>query len=316
MKPESAPTWPTLGPSPSPDARKPACPRDRRASSFRLAHCRPRAPEAPSCAFLRPQRADAEVPRGRALRTDRGGLDGGRPAPAWAAEVVSSNIVGYNKIELGTTFTIVAAQFNSVGGETKDVQEFVNSDATLVGLDENFAFQTELRVWGGLSYDTYGYDLEGDPNVAGSDHKWVDGDLNVVSFDLPVGSAVWIKTPDTTKTVTLSGEVPEGDTVEVPLRAGFNLVANPFPVATKIQDIQLSDDISGLNEDFSFKTEIRIWGGLSYDTYGWDKEGDPEVAGTDHKWVDGDLNIVDVTIPVGHGFWIKTSEAGKVTFKK
>ena len=236
-------------------------------------------------------------------------------APAWGAEVVSSNIVGYQKLDLRNGFTIVGSQFLNVGADTKDIQELVASDTDMVGLDANLNFQTELRVWSGTGYDIYGWDSEGDPEVAGSDHKWVNGDLQVMAFDIPVGEAVWIKSP-AAASITLSGEVPEGTTQSQEIKVGFNLIANPFPVATSVQDIQLSDEIPGLDENLNFQTELRVWSGTGYDIYGWDSEGDPEVAGSDHKWVNGDLQVVDVTIPMGQGFWIKSTTAGTVTFKK
>ena len=238
-----------------------------------------------------------------------------------AAEVVSSNIVGYNKVTLSNTFTIIGSQFLNVGAETKDIQELLEANNDLVGLDadHDYAVQTELRVWTGTGYNTYGWDAEGDPEVAGSDHKWVvPGDLTIASFDIPVGSAVWIKTP-AEKTVTLAGEVPSGDTQEVSISAGFNLIANPFPVEMSIQSIQLDDTFPGLDadHDYAIRTELRVWTGTGYSTFGWDPEGDPEVAGSDHKWVTpGDLAILDTKIPVGSGFWIKSEVSGTITFTK
>ena len=114
-------------------------------------------------------------------------------APAQAAEVVSSNIVGYQKLDLRNGFTIVGNQFLNVGADTKDIQELVAPDTDMVGLDENLNFQTELRVWSGTGYDIYGWDSEGDPQFPGSDHKWVNGDLEVVNVTIPMGQGFWIK---------------------------------------------------------------------------------------------------------------------------
>ena len=122
-------------------------------------------------------------------------------APAWGAEVVSSNIVGYQKLDLRNGFTIVGSQFVNVGADTKNIQELVAPDTDMVGLDASLNFQTELRVWSGTGYDIYGWDSEGDPEVAGSDHKWVNGDLQVVDVTIPMGQGFWIKST-TAGTVT------------------------------------------------------------------------------------------------------------------
>ena len=125
--------------------------------------------------------------------------------PAWGAEVVSSNIVGYNKVELSGGFTIIGSQFNLVGADTKDVQDFIDPSNDLPGLDaeNSYAAQTELQVWTGTGYRTYGWDPDGDPDVAGSDHKWVDEDLAVADVDILIGKGFWIKTPVAGK-VTIS----------------------------------------------------------------------------------------------------------------
>ncbi len=241
--------------------------------------------------------------------------------PAWGAEVVSSNIVGYQKVTLASQFTLIGSQFLNVGTGVKDLQEFV-TDSTMPGLDadNNYAFQTEIRLWDGYNYDTYGWDPDGDPNTPNSDHKWVDDYLNVIeNVSMGVGTAAWIKVPASTEaTLTVSGEVPEGTTTSVAIHSGFNLLSNPFPVATDIQSIQPSAEIPGLDAEnnYAFQTEIRVWDGYNYDTYGWDPDGDPNVPNSDHKWVDDYLNVVNVTIPMGHGFWIKTTENGSVTFSK
>ena len=242
-------------------------------------------------------------------------------APAWGAEVVSSNIVGYQKIDLVNQFTLVASQFSMVGNITKDIQEFIATDNNLPGLDpdDGYAAQTELRYWNGTGYDTYGWDPDGDPNVDGSDHKWVDETLAVATLDIPVGSAVWIKIPSSTQSqILVSGEVKEGTSQTILLHDGFNLIANPYPTTIDIQEIQPSNELPGLDPDdgYAAQTELRYWNGTGYDTYGWDPDGDPNVDGSDHKWVDEMLNVATKNIEIGKGFWIKTPNAGSVTISK
>ena len=98
------------------------------------------------------------------------------------------------------------------------------------------------------------------------------------------------------------------------------MIANPFPEAIHIQNIQ-SSDLPGIDPTtYDFHTEIRIWNGGGYDTYGWSDADD----GTDINWEESNSkwldqkqeNIVDVTIGIGEGFWIKTDAPGKITFTK
>ena len=134
-----------------------------------------------------------------------------------------------------------------------------------------------------------------------------------------MGEAVWIKTPKgTSSTIVLSGEVPEGDSKEISVRKGFSLIANPFPSTISIQSVQPDENFPGLDAENSYapQSELQIWTGTGYQTFGWDPDGDPDVAGSDHKWVDEDLAVADVDILIGKGFWIKTPVAGKVTISK
>ena len=258
----------------------------------------------------------------RARFAPRGGLGGAAyAAPAQAAEVVSSNIVGYNKLTLTTQFTLVASQFNTVGAIAKNVQDFVATDNDLPGLDpdDGYAAQTELRYWNGTGYETYGWDPDGDPSIEGSDHKWVDETLAVADFSIPVGNAVWIKIPANTQSeILLSGEVLAGDSATESVRAGFTLIANPFPSTIDIQQIQPSENLPGLDPDdgYAAQTELRYWNGTGYDTFGWDPDGDPSIEGSDHKWVDETLAVAQKNIEIGKGFWIKTTQSGSVTISK
>ena len=95
-----------------------------------------------------PRHGNREVPRGPA-RPTRGGLDGAARAmaPAWGAEVVSSNIVGYNKITLAPGYNLLGIQFSQIGGASLDLSDAVILDETYGGYDSNYDFKSTLRVW-------------------------------------------------------------------------------------------------------------------------------------------------------------------------
>ena len=245
--------------------------------------------------------------------------------PAQAAEVVSSNVVGYNKIDLANTFSLVGLQFLDVGGDSKDIQNFT-SDNNLPGLDGEGAFQTELRLWTGTGYKTLNWLGPNDGTALEApelNSKWYDLDNDGLAVgEIGAGEAAWIKIPSgETASVTFSGEVPDGATTNLDVRLGFTLLANPFPVAMNVQSVQLSNTIPGLDGDGAFQTELRRWTGTGYRTYGWLADGDGtalEAPELNCKWydLDGD-QVANFEFRVGEGFWIVSPKAaGTVTFTK
>ena len=250
-------------------------------------------------------------------------------APAWAAEVVSSNIVGYNKVTLQKGLNLVGSQFLNIGAGVQDIQD-ISAANTLPGISDAGVFQTTLRVWTGNGYTTYGWSDadDGDVEVDGetwpeSNSKWLNyGMSEIVERDMPTGEGFWIKT-DEAATITFAGEVPEGDSQEVEVVSGLNLISNPFPAMLNIQKIQ-SDDLAGISDAGAFQSTIRVWTGNGYTTYGWSDadDGDVEVDGetwpeSNSKWLNyGMSEIVDVNIPIGAGFWLQTNGKATLTISK
>ena len=121
--------------------------------------------------------------------------------------MVSSNIVGYQKLTLSAGYTIVGSQFLNVGGTTKDIQELVaNGENTLPGIDEQtYEFHANLRVWDGVGYDTYGWsDADDGDSIdwSESNSKWLDQKQeNIVNVTIGIGKGFWIYT-DRDATIT------------------------------------------------------------------------------------------------------------------
>ena len=57
--------------------------------------------------------------------------------PAWAAEVYSSNIVGYQKLSLVPGYNMVAVQFANVGGGAQDLSTYFQMDDSYEGYDDD-----------------------------------------------------------------------------------------------------------------------------------------------------------------------------------
>ena len=249
------------------------------------------------------------------FRRHRGGF-----APAWGAEVVSSNIVGYEKISLSAGYNMVGVQFAEVGGDTKILSTVGELDSTMDGVDEDGDYATTMRVWTGNGYKTYGWSGTGMSEFfddASLDNKWLNNDMEEDDTDMTASSGFWVNAA-TAGTMIISGEVPSTATVSVQLTAGYNIIANPYPGAVKVADFGiLESKFAGVNEDGDYATTLRIWTGNGYKTYGWSGTGMSEFfddASLDNKWLNNDMETDTETIPFGTAVWINAEQAGTITF--
>lgn len=203
--------------------------------------------------------------------------------------------------------------------------------------DESYEPTTELRVWTGGGYDTFGWSgnlLEDSPNMADEmgvtdhsmDNKWLNDGYEVSDLELGKATGYWIKA-GSTGTVTFSGEVPTDDTITVEISAGLNLVSFPWPMAAGMEKISVTGQSSYDDDSYEPTTELRIWTGGGYDTFGWTGnllDDCPNMADemgiTDHsmdnKWLTDSYEVSEVELAMGQGFWIKASAAGTVVFSK
>ena len=123
-------------------------------------------------------------------------------APAWGAEVVSSNIVGYSKLNLANGFTMVGVPFQQVSvTNTISVQDLKASGLT--GYDWiNFDGGDTLLMWDPTQQ---GYPTElvysGDTQTAEMADMGVPAGVwfDMATFapantEIPVGGAFWIVT--------------------------------------------------------------------------------------------------------------------------
>ncbi len=220
-------------------------------------------------------------------------------SPAWAAEVVSSNIVGYQKVELIPGFNFVAPQFTAVGGGPIDLQaihlDVADDDATG---DDNIQILDD----GGATIATYNW-LPADW-FGGAKSGWVDGDTgDLAQLDLDNGLSVLLDAA-ASGTVTVAGEVSPSNSVVSSVK-GFNFVGNSSPVTIDIQDIQIGvDDNDATGDD---NIQVLDQGGATIATYNWLPAD--WFGGAKSGWVDGDTgDLADVTLLPGQGVLIDASD--------
>lgn len=244
--------------------------------------------------------------------------------PAWAAEVVSSNIVGYEKITLNAGYNMIGVQFNQVGGEAIKLATFGTLDSSMAGLDEDYNYTTTLLRWNGNGYDTFGWTGDSGTEMlddASYDYQWLNLDLEDEGDSTTPGFSGWVKA-GSAGTLTVSGEVPDvKDITPVALTSGFNMLAYPFPKQqplAKFATFSRTDGVTaGLDEDYNYTTTLLIWNGNGYNTFGWTGDSGTEMlddASFDNQWLNLDLEDEGTTLDFGKGFWIRAAAAGTLTF--
>ena len=226
-----------------------------------------------------------------------------RAPPAWAAEVVSSNIVGYQKVTLQPGFNFVAPQFTAVGGGAIDLQsiklDVADEDAT--GADN-----IQILDEGGATVSTYVW-LPAEW-VGGEKSGWMDDNGDLASVALANGLGILIDSADDA-TVTISGEVSTENS-ETTAVAGFNFVGNSTPVAIDIQDIQI--DVADEDATGGDNLQILDDGGATIATYVWLPA--EWVGGEKSGWMDDNGDLAAVELAPGQGVLIDiVADGTKIT---
>ena len=225
--------------------------------------------------------------------------------PAQAAEVVSSNIVGYQKVTLVPGFNFVAPQFNAVGGGDLDLQSIKLdvADADATG-DDNIQI---LDADGNPVAQYFWYPAAW---FGGTESGWFDGDTGgLAEVSLANGLSVLVEGVDDC-TVTVSGEVPTTD-AETTAIEGFNFVGNSSSVPIDIQDIQI--DVADADATGDDNIQILDADGNPIAQYYWYPAA--WFGGTKSGWFDGDTGgLADVELAPGQGVLFEAVSAGtKIT---
>ena len=229
--------------------------------------------------------------------------------PARAAEVVSSNIVGYEKITITPGLNMIGNQFLGVGNGTfQNINKMFAENSELVaGGDDSEA--DSILVWDGSSYsNVYYYDSW--------DNSWYNtDDLEESTTDtIGAGKGIWFKHfGDESEEITFAGEVPTNATYSVQIKTGLNMIANPYPMAICPNGASFEVDGIVAGGDDSEADSILVWDGSSYSkVYYYDS--------WDNQWYDTD-NLEDpietAILSPAMGFWYKhKGTGGTLVFKR
>ena len=182
----------------------------------------------------------------------------------FAADVLSENIVGFNKAGTVNGFSNQIACFENVGAAGMDIQSIIPycADGVASG-DFTIQFYDEF---GGF-VDEFSYVL-GEDIDEGYEDGWYESDwLTLADYSFDVGTGFTMFCAVDGGTLIFAGEV-NGVAVSIPVANGFTDAGNVRPVAVDIQDIvpacgdaevasgdftiQFYDEFGGFVDEFSY----------------------------------------------------------------
>ena len=241
--------------------------------------------------------------------------------PADAAEVVSSNIVGYQKITVPqNAMTILGVQFKTVGSDDSvSLQSFAPANYAENGTDWIKVYDpmtgryTQAYYWG-ESADGGVYENADAEEPLGP--GWGDVEQNVVDIDVATGQGFWTQSVSG-GTLTVAGEVTADNSITIPANA-MTIVTPTYPGAVSIQDIVPTDYaengtdwIKVYDPSTGRYTQAYYWG-ESADGGVYENADAEEPLGP--GWGDVEQNIINLTIQPGQGFWTQSVSGGTLTF--
>ena len=112
--------------------------------------------------------------------------------------VVSSNTVGYQRMNLDAGYNMIGVQFVNVGtASAKDLTTAAQLDTSMAGFDEEGNYDTQMMVWRNGNYlPAFGWSGSSGTDVLENsdlDNKWLNLDLEETDDEVDFGHGVWIK---------------------------------------------------------------------------------------------------------------------------
>ncbi len=199
--------------------------------------------------------------------------------------------VGYQQYELQVGFNLFAPVFESLSPSGYDLQ-----DMKIVNPQGGEYIQTLDAD--GIAGDSYDWRQ----NRTTGEYSWQLSRQDVVGETISAGGGFYIYVEEKGEDgpyVQLSGSVRPRD-VEIPLKAGFNLVGNSSPVNLDLQQLKIKNPQGGeyiqtLDAD-----------GIAGDSYDWRQN---RTTG-EYSWQLSRQDVVGVTVKAGEGLYVYAEEDG------
>ena len=220
--------------------------------------------------------------------------------PAGAAEVVSSNIVGYQKLSIPANgYALLANPFTVVGsdGETFPINDMFSDDVGQSNGGMNAGAADQIQPWNTVAQ---GYSVT--YYFSSRINKWALGNPNTpTTAALNPADGYWYYNKGSSPiTLTVSGEVATNE-VAVTLVPGYTLVCNPFPVALPLNGDSIDWATAGAHGGMNAGAadQIQPW---NTEAQGYTKTY--YFSSRISKWALGNPNTATTeSIEPGEGFW-------------
>lgn len=228
-------------------------------------------------------------------------------------------MIGTSFQAIGVDNTISVQDIQASGLNGLDWDSFVPGDTLMIWDASSQGYMTTLYYAGDEQTDSM-------TAMGGEAGTWFDMDGTFATADITLenGDAFWIISSTDGAKATVKGEVPTTAN-GITIVSGFNMIANPYPKAVKINDLFTVTGLNGLDWDsFVPADTLMIWDPVSqgYMTtlyYAGDEQTDSMtgMGGEAGTWfdMDGTFATAETEIPAGGAFWILSSGTGTLTFK-
>ena len=227
-------------------------------------------------------------------------------SPAGAAEVVSSNVVGYQKLSIPAGgYALLANPFTVVGsdGETFPINDMFSDDVGQSTAGNNVTLGDTIEVWDPANQTYFSpYFFSSRAN-----NKWATSAAPRVATteSLTAGDGFWYRNRGSSSfDITVSGEVATNE-VTITLSPGYTLVCNPFPADLPLN----SDSIDWATAGATAGNNVTLGDTIEV----WDSENQTYFSPyffssrANNKWATSAAPRVATTeaVPAGAGFWYR-----------
>ena len=228
--------------------------------------------------------------------------------PAGAAEVVSSNVVGYQKLSIPAGgYALLANPFTVVGsdGETFPINDMFADDVGQSTEGRTAGLGDRIQVWNSATqgYTTY--------FMSSFVHAWAGSNPRQAATEaFDAGDGYWYQNRGQSAfELTVSGEVATND-VEVTLVPGYTLVCNPFPADIPLNSESIDWVSAGATEGRTagLGDRIQVWDAATqgYTTY--------FMSSFVHAWAGSNPRQATAeSIPAGKAFWYQNRGNSNIT---
>ena len=238
-------------------------------------------------------------------------------AAAFADGVSSSNVVGYNTVEVPNQYTVLGVNFNGIGGGALSLQDAVPyvegmTKGNNASVADSIQIQNAAGGWD-IYYLSNGRNAKNTATIAGLEGKWAkSGQYTPTTDTVASGKAFWYirQSTDADLSLTVAGEVDLLSSATNKVDLAYKFISNKYP-----DDLPLNDGIpyvegmtKGNNASVADSIQIQNAEGgwdIYYLSNGRNAKNTATIAGLEGKWAKSGqyTPATDAAIPADKGAW-------------